>query len=89
MDKDEILDKLTRGDITKEEAKRLLDEAEGRPPRGTLYLKVSPKGAVSLYGIQRMPVTLYMEQWLRLLAFGEEIRKFIAQHENQLKRKGA
>jgi len=89
MDKDEILDKLTRGEITKEEAKRLLDEAEGRPPRGTLYLKVSPKGAVSLYGIQRMPVTLYMEQWLRVLDFGEEIRKFIAQHENQLKRKGA
>lgn len=89
MDKDEILEKLARHEITKEEAKRLLDEAEDRPPRGTLYLKVSPKGAVSLYGLQRMPVTLYMEQWLRLLDYGEEIRKFIGEHERELKRKGA
>ncbi len=88
MDKDEILDRLSRGEITKEEAKRLLDECD-RPPRGTLYLKVSPKGAVSLYGLQRMPVTLYMEQWLRLLDYGEEIRNFIAKHEYQLKRKGS
>jgi hypothetical protein len=48
---------------------------------------VSEKGAVSVYGLQRMPVTLYLEQWGRLLDFGDEIRKFIAENDSKLKRK--
>ena len=43
--------------------------------RGTLYCKVSPKGGMSLYGLQRMPVTLYIEQWERLLAFADDLRR--------------
>ena len=50
-------------------------------------LKVSEKGAVSIYGMGRFPVTLYKEQWLRLLDMADEIRAFIAANDAQLKRK--
>ena len=85
MKKDEILAKLAQGEITPEEASRFLDEADA--PRRGLYCKVSPKGALSVYGLQRMPVTLYMEQWGRLLDFADDVRKFIAEHDAELKRK--
>ena len=61
MKKDEVLSKLASGEITQEEASRLLVEAT--ETRRGLYCKVSPKGAISVYGLQRMPVTLYVEQW--------------------------
>ena len=86
MNKDEILKKLAAGEITTEEASKQLEQAE-QTKRGSLSCKVSEKGAVSVYGLQRMPVTLYMEQWQRLLDFGEEIRRFISEHEGDLKRK--
>jgi len=86
MEKDEILSKLASGQINIEEAKSLLSEIEPER-RGTLYCKVSPKGALSVYGLQRMPVTLYVEQWNRLLEFADQIRQFIAQHDSELKRK--
>ena len=70
MEKDEILDKVASGALSVDEAKKLLNEAESRP-RGSLYCKVSPKGAISVYGLQRMPVTLYVEQWTRLLDYAE------------------
>ena len=50
-------------------------------------MKVSEKGAVSIYGMGRFPVTLYKEQWLRLLDMSDEIRKFIADNESLLKKK--
>lgn len=50
-------------------------------------MKVSDKGAVSVYGMGRFPVTLYKEQWLRLLDMAEEIRAFIAANEAKLKAK--
>ena len=50
-------------------------------------MKVSEKGAVSIYGMGRFPVTLYKEQWLKLLGKADEIRAFIAAHEAQLKTK--
>ena len=86
MKKEEILAKLAAKELTVEEATKLLDELE-RPPRGQLYCKVSEKGAVSVYGLQRMPVTLYMEQWERLVAFNAEIQQFIKDNESKLKRK--
>ncbi len=54
-----------------------------------LSLRVSEKGAVSVYGMGRFPVTLYKEQWLRLLDMSEEIRAFIKANEGQLKTKQA
>jgi hypothetical protein len=56
--------------------------------RGTssgIRLKVSEKGAVSIYGMGRFPVTLYKEQWLKLLDTSDDIRAFIAANKAQLK----
>jgi hypothetical protein len=50
-------------------------------------LKVSQKGAVSLYGLGRFPVTLYKEQWEKVLAMADEIRQFLRDHDAQLKKK--
>ena len=55
--------------------------------KNSLTLKVSGKGAVSLYGMGRFPVTLYKEQFTRLLDHGSVIRAFIAEHDDQLKAK--
>ncbi|MGA2035061.1 MAG: hypothetical protein ABSG68_22665 [Thermoguttaceae bacterium] len=86
MTKAEILTKVATGELSAEEAAKLLDQLDTRKP-GTLYCKVSEKGAVSVYGLQRMPVTLYLEQWERLLDFAETIRSFLKEHDAQLKRK--
>jgi len=53
-----------------------------------ISLKVSEKGGVSVYGMGRFPVTLYKEQWTKLLDMAEEIRAFIRDHESELKAKG-
>ena len=55
--------------------------------KGGISLKVSEKGAVSLYGMGRFPVTLYKEQWLRVLASAAEIETFIRENESKLKTK--
>ena len=52
-----------------------------------LSLKVSEKGALSVYGMGRFPVTLYKEQWLKLLEMSEDILAFIKANESQLKTK--
>ncbi len=87
MKKEEILAKLAAGELSVDDASKFLAELEP-PKRGTLYCKVSEKGAVSVYGLQRMPVTLYVEQWERLLGFAEEIRTFLKENDSRLKRKG-
>jgi len=53
-----------------------------------ITMKVSEKGAVSIYGMGRFPVTLYKEQWLKLLDMSDDIRAFIAANDAQLKTKG-
>ena len=50
-------------------------------------LKVSEKGGVSVYGLGRFPVTLYKEQWAKLLGMADEIRAFIKENDAQLKTK--
>ncbi len=86
MNKEEVLAKLAAGELTVDAASKMLaDIAE--PKRGTLYCKVSEKGAISVYGLQRMPVTLYVEQWQRLLDFADEIRTFMKENDAKLKRK--
>lgn len=85
MNNEDILRKVAAGELTIEQASSLLAEADKR--RGGLYCRVSPKGAISVYGLQRMPVTLYVEQWDRLLNFSDEIRRFAGEHESELKRK--
>jgi hypothetical protein len=53
----------------------------------SVRMKVSQKGAISIYGMGRFPVTLYKEQWLRLLDMSNDIRAFIAANDTQLKAK--
>ncbi|HZS34140.1 MAG TPA: hypothetical protein VFC42_12270 [Methylomirabilota bacterium] len=70
-----------------EELARLRAENEAlraRARRGGT-LRVSDKGGVSVYGLGRFPVTLYKEQWLKLLDMADEIRAFIREHEAELK----
>jgi len=55
--------------------------------RGTLSMKVSDKGALSIYGMGRFPVTLYKEQWLKLLNIADDIKKFIEENDSRLKTK--
>lgn len=50
-------------------------------------MKVSEKGGVSVYGLGRFPVTLYQEQWLKLLDLADDIRAFIREHAGELKKK--
>jgi hypothetical protein len=73
----------------KAELERLRAENEALKSRGArgVSLKVSEKGAVSVYGMGRFPVTLYQEQWIKLLDMGDEIRTFIKDNESKLKKK--
>jgi regulator of replication initiation timing len=48
-------------------------------------IKVSEKGAVSVYGLGRFPVTLYKEQWVKLLAMADDIKRFIAENDSRLR----
>jgi hypothetical protein len=52
-----------------------------------ISIKVSEKGAVSVYGLGRFPVTLYQEQWTKLLDVADDIRTFIRENEGRLKKK--
>jgi len=74
---------------TKAELERLRKEnaALKKGASSGIRLKVSEKGAVSIYGMGRFPVTLYKEQWLKLLDMSDDIRAFIAANEAQLKAK--
>jgi hypothetical protein len=73
----------------KEELERLRKENDAlkKSASSDIRMKVSEKGAVSIYGMGRFPVTLYKEQWLKLLDMSAEIRAFIASNEAHLKRK--
>jgi hypothetical protein len=72
------------------ELERLRRENEALKARAArpTTIRVSEKGALSVYGLGRFPVTLYKEQWLKLLAMAEEIQRFIAAHDAELKTKG-
>lgn len=80
-------------DQMKAELERLRAENEALKKRATktakITLKVSEKGALSIYGMGRFPVTLYKEQWLRLLDMSEDIRSFIEANRDKLKDKDA
>jgi hypothetical protein len=78
----------TEADL-KAELERLKAENESLKARGSkaVSMKVSEKGGVSVYGLGRFPVTLYQEQWLKLLDIADDIRVFIQKNESQLKKK--
>ena len=76
-------EKLARLEV---ENARLREQVEQRKT-GQLRLRVSEKGGLSVYGLGRFPVTLYKEQWLKLLDYADEIRSFLKENDAQLKAK--
>jgi hypothetical protein len=76
-------------DELKAELERLKAENAALKARGGkgISMKVSEKGAVSVYGLGRFPVTLYQEQWVKLLDIADDIRAFIRENEGKLKKK--
>ena len=79
-----MTEELTNDERTELEALR---KEKSKTGKKGLYLQVSQKGAVSLYGMGRFPVTLYKEQWLKVIAHMEIIQQFISEHESELKTK--
>jgi len=76
---------------TYEELKARLAELEKQSTgrrSGALEFRVGEKGGVSVYGLGRFPVTLYYEQWMRLLGQGDELRAFLEENKSKLKLKG-
>jgi hypothetical protein len=63
------------------------NEALKKKSNSPVSMKVSEKGAVSVYGLGRFPVTLYQEQWTKLLAMAEQIKAFIEENRSRLKTK--
>ena len=76
-------------DALQAEVERLRAENEALKARSTksVSIKVSEKGGVSVYGLGRFPVTLYKEQWTKLLDMAGDIRSFITEHDAELKAK--
>jgi len=76
---------------TYEELKARLAELEKQSTgrrSGALEFRVGEKGGVSVYGLGRFPVTLYYEQWMRLLGQADELRAFLEENKSKLKLKG-
>ncbi len=80
---------MTNDEQLQAELERLRAENEAlkRTTSKGLSLRISEKGGVSIYGLGRFPVTLYKEQWLRLLDMADDIRAFIRANESHLKSK--
>jgi hypothetical protein len=66
---------------------RAENEALKKPARGQMSFKVSEKGALSVYGLGRFPVTLYREQWEKLLGVSDQLRQFMSDNDHLLKKK--
>ena len=66
----------------------LLQKQSGSKRSGALDFRVGEKGGVSVYGLGRFPVTLYYEQWTRLLEASEKLREFLEENKSKLKLKG-
>lgn len=66
-----------------------LEKQGGARKKGALEFRVGEKGGVSVYGLGRFPVTLYYEQWIRLLDSAEGLREFLEQNKSRLKLRSA
>ena len=84
MSKFEILNAVAAGEMSVEQGSQLLSAMAKPKP---LTLRVSVKGALSVYGLQRMPVSLYIDQWERLWGFIDDMQDFAETNADRLKRK--
>ena len=66
---------------------QLENQVETKKRSGAMEFRVSEKGGVSVYGLGRFPVTLYYEQWNRLLAAADELKVFLEENKSKLKLK--
>jgi hypothetical protein len=66
---------------------QLEQESQTKKRSGEMTFKVGEKGGVSVYGLGRFPVTLYYEQWNRLLGAAEDLKKFMEENKSRLKLK--
>jgi hypothetical protein len=85
-----LIEELAMSEPTKEELMARIAELEkqaGSKKSGRLEFKVSEKGGVSVYGLGRFPVTLYYEQWVRLLGAVDGLRQFLEENKSNLKLK--
>ena len=73
----ELLEKVAKGEMT-------VEEAEAAQAQADIKFKISPKGAVSVYGLQQFPVTLYKNQWRTIFANGERLEAFIVENDRVL-----
>ena len=80
---------MATDDELRAELERLKAENEALRARrtGAVSMKVSEKGGLSVYGLGRFPVTLYQEQWTKLLDMADDIRAFIREHQAELKKR--
>jgi hypothetical protein len=65
-----------------------LEKQQGTRRTGSLEFRVGEKGGISVYGLGRFPVTLYYEQWIRLLDSADKLREFMEENKSKLKLKG-
>ena len=82
MAEETVEQKLARLEAENQALKEQVDRKTGQ-----LRMKVSEKGGLSIYGLGRFPVTLYKEQWVRLLDHVDEIKAFLKDNDQQLKAK--
>jgi hypothetical protein len=75
-------------DELKARLQELEKQVETKKRSGVMEFRVSEKGGVSVYGLGRFPVTLYYEQWTRLLDATEDLRRFLEENKSKLKLKG-
>ena len=66
---------------------RAENHALKQPPKSRVTTKVSDKGGLSVYGLGRFPVTLYKEQWTKLISMSGDTERFIREHDHELKTK--
>jgi len=85
VDEEEVMSEPTREELMARIAE-LEKKAEGRK-KGQLEFRVGEKGGVSVYGLGRFPVTLYYEQWIRLLDAAKDLREFLEENKHRLKLK--
>ena len=83
-EEDDVSDEDVKAELEKLKAENAALKSRGS--KG-VSMKVSEKGAVSVYGLGRFPVTLYQEQWTKLLDLADDIRSFIKENEPKLKKK--
>jgi hypothetical protein len=75
-------------DELKAKLAELEKQVDSKKRSGAMEFRVSEKGGVSVYGLGRFPVTLYYEQWTRLLDAAENLRQFLEENKSKLKLKG-